>query len=84
MQISDVQLCPLGSFWFMPTNYVIAAWCYILSGKALILKLLEGKNFKQGSWMLWMVMLQDCWARAASLVPCLTCSLTGGGFYQVD
>ena len=34
--------------------------------------------------MLWMVMLQDCWARAASLVPCLTCSLTGGGFYQVD
>ena len=21
------------SFWFMPTNYVAAAWCYILSGK---------------------------------------------------
>ena len=21
------------SFWFMPTNYVMAAWCYILSGR---------------------------------------------------
>ena len=34
--------------------------------------------------MLSMVMLRDCWARAASLVPCLTCSRTGGRFYQVD
>jgi len=23
------------SFWFMPTNYVVAAWCYILSGAAI-------------------------------------------------
>ena len=23
------------SFWFMPTNYVAAAWCYILSGKRI-------------------------------------------------
>ena len=21
------------SFWFMPTNYVAAAWCYIISGE---------------------------------------------------
>ena len=25
-------LLALLSFWFMPTNYVAAAWCYILSG----------------------------------------------------
>ena len=24
------------SFWFMPTNYVAAAWCYILSGEYII------------------------------------------------
>ena len=26
-------LLALLSFWFMPTNYVAAAWCYILSGQ---------------------------------------------------
>ena len=25
------------SFWFMPTNYVMAAWCYIISGTTTIL-----------------------------------------------
>ena len=26
-------LLALLSFWFMPTNYVAAAWCYIISGE---------------------------------------------------
>ena len=26
------------SFWFMPTNYVAASWCYILSGELQIIK----------------------------------------------
>ena len=25
------------SFWFMPTNYVMAAWCYIISGEHSLL-----------------------------------------------
>ena len=33
--------------------------------------------------MLWMVTLQGCWVRAASLVPCSTCSRTGGRFFEL-
>ena len=28
-------LLALLSFWFMPTNYVAAAWCYIISGELM-------------------------------------------------
>ena len=31
--IRMIKIISPDSFWFMPTNYVMAAWCYILSGK---------------------------------------------------
>ena len=33
-------LLALLSFWFMPTNYVAAAWCYIISGELTLVLLL--------------------------------------------
>ena len=61
------------SFWFMPTNYVAAAWCYIISGELTHSMTHDHDSFLQDCWMLLMVTLLVCWDRAVSLEPCWTC-----------
>ena len=61
------------SFWFMPTNYVAAAWCYIISGELTYSMTHDHDHCLQDCWMLLMVTPLVFSDRAANLEPCWTC-----------
>ena len=61
------------SFWFMPTNYVAAAWCYIISGELTYSMTYDHDHCLQDCWTLLMVTPLVCLDRAANSEPCWTC-----------